>query len=111
MLKFTGTLNDAEKPALLFVNVSWCGHCVRAKPEMNKVATMMGSVVPVYSVDGDKFDGMVKGWGVSSFPTILYVNQGRAVAYDGDRTADLSVGWVCRQSSSSAPHGFCPASQ
>lgn len=86
-------------PALLFVNVSWCGHCTRARPVMEKVSGVLGSIVPVYSVDGDDRSDLTKALGVKSYPTILYITPGGAkytyAEYTGDRTVDGIASFVC----------------
>ena len=93
-------------PALMYVNVEWCGHCKAAKPVMNKVATVLGSVVPVFSVDGDERKDIAKALGVSSYPTIIYIDEaGKRFEYQGDRTVDALSSFVCHNSS--ARHKFC----
>jgi thioredoxin-like negative regulator of GroEL len=82
-------------PALLFVNVSWCGHCTRAKPLMEKVATALGSTVPVLSVDGDKNKALAQQLEVQSYPTILLATKEGAITFLGERTFDQIIGFVC----------------
>jgi thioredoxin-like negative regulator of GroEL len=104
MEEFTGTVTG---PALLFVNVSWCGHCKRAQPAMGQVAEAMGAAVPVISVDGDRHQAFVRErLGVESFPTILYLDAaGNTAKFEGERTPQQIMDFVCQHSST--PHGFC----
>lgn len=90
----------AGAPALLFVNVTWCGHCVAAKPTLEKVARALGSTVPVYSIDGDLRKRLVEELGVKSFPTILFADNNGIHAFEGERTFDNLVGFVCQYASS-----------
>lgn len=93
-------------PALLFVNVDWCGHCKAAKPIMEQVSGVLGSIVPVYSVDGDKRTDLAQALGVKGFPTIFYVAEGGArYEYTGDRTPDAITSFVCHNSAER--HQFC----
>lgn len=97
-------------PSLLYVNVTWCGYCRKARPVMEQVANQLGTTVPVISVDGDQHEGFVKSLGVRSFPTILYVDAaGKMTKFDGDRTVNQLVGFVCSKVSKGT-YGFCPMS-
>lgn len=92
-------------PALLYVNVGWCGHCREARPIMEKVSGILGSQVPVYSVDGDAREDLVRSLRVKAFPTIVYVAKGGArYTYDGPRTVDGIASSVCHHSES---YPFC----
>lgn len=93
-------------PALLYVNVQWCGHCKRTRPIMEQVSGVLGSVVPVYSVDGDERPDLAEAMGVKGFPTIVYVSEGGArYEYTGERTQDAITSFVCHNSASR--HQFC----
>ena len=86
-------------PALLYVNVSWCGHCRSTRPIMEKVSGILGSMVPVYSVDGDERDDLTAALGVKGFPTIVYISEGGAqYRYTGERTVDAISSFVCHNS-------------
>lgn len=93
-------------PALLFVNVDWCGWCKRAKPVLERVSGITGTVVPVFSVNGDARPELAKQLGVQSYPTIIYVAKGgKRYVYTGDRTVDAIVAFVCNNSASKGQ--FC----
>lgn len=93
-------------PALLYVNVQWCGHCKAARPIMEQVSGVLGSIVPVYSVDGDARGDLASALGVKGFPTIIYVAQGGArYEYTGERTVDALTSFVCHNSAER--HQFC----
>lgn len=99
---------SALGPALLFVHVEWCGYCREAKPVMEKVAATLGTIVPVFSVDGDQHKDLAKALGVASYPTIVYVNaEGKLFVYKGERTYDSITSFVCHNSSDR--HEFCKA--
>lgn len=93
-------------PALLYVNVQWCGHCKAARPIMERVSGVLGSVVPVYSVDGDARGDLTGELGVKGYPTIIYVAEGGArFEYTGDRTVDAITSFICHNSADR--HQFC----
>ncbi len=104
--KFPKTANvNTIGPALLYVNVSWCGHCRATRPIMEKVSGVLGSIVPVYSIDGDERDDLTAALGVQGYPTIIYVsNTGSRYTYEGPRTVDAITSAVCQYDES---HGFC----
>jgi thioredoxin-like negative regulator of GroEL len=84
-------------PALLYVNVKWCPHCTAARPIMERVSGILGSQVPVYSVDGDDRPDLVEALGARGFPTIVFVTGGGAqYAYEGERTVDGITSAVCQ---------------
>lgn len=97
---------QAIGPALLYVNVQWCGHCKAARPILEQVSGVLGSIVPVYSVDGDDRGDLTQALGVKGFPTIIYVAEGGArYEYTGDRTVDAITSFVCHNSAER--HQFC----
>ena len=93
-------------PALVYGNVTWCGYCKRARPEIQKAADIMGSSFPIVDLDADAFPLMAKALGISSYPTILYIDaEGGVARYQGDRTALALMEFVCSKAFSA--HGFC----
>ena len=93
-------------PALLYVNVEWCPHCRAARPLMEKVAGVLGSVVPVYSVDGDDRADLAQELGVKGFPTIVLITQGGArYLFDQERSLDAITSFVCHNAASH--YDFC----
>lgn len=95
-------------PALLFVKADWCGYCRAAKPVLQKVSAVLGSVVPVYAVDADARPDLVRALGVNSFPTIIYVRADNTmVKFDAsERTVEAISSFVCNNSTS--VYSFCP---
>ena len=86
-----------DGPALLFFVMDGCPHCTRIKSVMNKVASCLGSVVPAYKVDASS--SLTRKFGVSGFPTIIYVdNRGTGKVYNGQRTFDGLTSFVCHES-------------
>jgi thiol-disulfide isomerase/thioredoxin len=94
-------------PALLFVHATWCSYCRAATPMLEKVAMMLGSAVPTYSIDADQLPHLVKSLGVKSFPTILYVSRHGIHKFEAERSPDTIAGFVCQHASSDGSYDFC----
>lgn len=73
---------------------------------MEQVAGVLGSVVPVYSIDADERPDLAKELGVKGFPTIVLVTKGGAQhKFDQDRTMDAITSFVCQHAASHS--SFC----
>src|SRR5579872_1438857 len=87
--------------ALIFVGVSWCGHCVQTKPQIEKVAETYGMQFPVFHIDGEKSDNkiLLNLLKVQGFPTIFLVNKnGELKLYSGNRNAKDISQEICKVS-------------
>lgn len=90
---------NAAKVAILFVKADWCPHCQAAKPQMDRAASFLGSVVPVYEVDSERNADVIEALGVESFPTILFRDaRGKLTEYQGAREGRAIGDWACAQS-------------
>ena len=103
----TFNIRSPQKPCLVFVYADWCSHCKVMKPIMQKVAQILGSVVPVYAVNSDEYPQYMKAWSVKGFPTILFADAGEVYTYEGDRSADAISSFVCHSFSSSKKPDVC----
>lgn len=97
----------AAAPSLVFVGTEWCRYCQQAKPIMENVARALGTTVPVYFVDADKHEMLSKSLNVQSFPTIFYATENGMYKFEGERTVNNLVGFVCEHSHGSEAHSFC----
>ena len=106
MQEFQGSWSN---PSLLFVNVQWCGYCRDAKPTMEKTADILGTVVPVVSIDADKHEAVAKQLGVKSFPTIIFVDGSGAMHKFGEqeRSVNTIVSFVCSKAAVTGQYKFC----
>lgn len=89
----------AAAPCLVFVGVSWCGHCTAARPILEKLAQALGWTVPVYYVDAEGRPGLAQSLNVTSYPTIFFANNDGLFKYAGERTYEGLMGFVCEHSS------------
>ena len=94
------------EPAVIFVKAEWFPHCQAAKPVMDKVSRILGSVIPVYVVDSDDNANLISAWNVKSFPTVYFsTGKGESFMFQGKRTPDTVASWVCKLSN------LCPVRQ
>lgn len=84
-----------QTPVLLFIKVDWCGYCRAAKPIMDKVASALGQTVTVRTVDGDADKQTVEQFGVTSYPSIFLITGSSIKKFEGERTFDNLIGFVC----------------
>lgn len=90
---------NARTPCILFVKAEWCPHCQHAKPELAEAASILGTVLPVYAVDSERNEDVIRALKVQAFPTILYQNaNGRVKEYQGERKGTKIADWACTQS-------------
>jgi protein disulfide-isomerase A6 len=79
---------------VVICKADWCGHCKKAAPEFQKLATASpitlndGSKATVKILDADKDKSEISKYKVKGFPTVLIVDGGQTTEYPGDRTAD-----------------------
>lgn len=103
MYQFSGTF---QNDGIYFVGVTWCGHCQRAKPLMEELSRELGTALPVYHVDGDKWQTHLKRHfgqnAPKSYPTIYYVssNGSRVVVFNDERTLSKLRDFACDMSGS-----------
>ena len=78
-----------QKPALVLFHATWCPHCRAVYPAFNRASrTAENNGVAVFRCDVDEAGAIAKKFGVTSYPTVIRVPaSGRAVVYNGDRTA------------------------
>lgn len=97
--------SEIKGPAVLFVKAEWCGFCQRTKPEIKKAADIMGTVVPIYAVDGDNDKEVLAALRkrkvrIEGFPTILFLHaNGKLSTYqESARTGRKIADWACAHS-------------
>lgn len=89
----------AHFPKVMLFSVNYCPYCQQVWGEWAKFAAIARGLTPGLSVeriDCETNRGAATKYGVTSFPTILYVAAAGAtpVLYDGERTAAGWQAWV-----------------
>jgi len=72
----------------------WCGHCKRLAPVWQELAGNLNGTIHVAKVDATKERSVAEEWGVSSYPQLRFVAEGKAYEYSGERTADALEQWA-----------------
>ena len=77
---------------VIIATADWCGHCRKAMPAFEKLASASplslsdGSQAVVKMVDADKDKAEMASYDVKGFPTILVLKGGKRHEYGGERT-------------------------
>lgn len=83
-----------DKPTFYMFGVDWCPHCVKAKPEFEKLKGTIGDRVNVVYVNPEKDKAAASGFQIDGYPTFYLVKDGQQRKYSGDRSLDKFVSWL-----------------
>jgi len=90
-MNFLDYLND-NQVALFEFYAPWCGHCKKFAPAYEEIGKHVEEEYLPYGiakVDGTQNQGLMKAFGVESYPTLVYFENGKKVTtYSGERTKD-----------------------
>lgn len=75
---------------------NWCGHCVRFKPEWEKLKKMVENDPDIVLEDyeSEKNSQKIQDEGISGYPTILVVVGDKKTEYNGPRTAEALLKYI-----------------
>jgi thiol-disulfide isomerase/thioredoxin len=82
---------------LYFFFADWCGYCKKFKPEWEKLKNESNLGVKLEEVDcsdSNNTPSLAKEYEVGGFPTLILVNGGNKVTYEGERTKDAIVSFI-----------------
>ncbi|CAB3403430.1 unnamed protein product [Caenorhabditis bovis] len=83
----------------------WCGHCKKLAPEFEKAAKTLkskGSKIKLGKVDATVEKDLGTKYGVSGYPTLKVIRNGRRFEYNGPREAKGIVHYMLEQSKPAA---------
>jgi len=71
---------------LILASATWCGHCKSFKNIWSQFKQKYGNVIDIRELDADKNPKIIKELKVQGFPTIILLNNGKRIEYNGPRT-------------------------
>ena len=98
---FDEVVYDTNKDVLVEFYAPWCGHCKKLAPEYEKAANDLSSVDSIVIAKIDATANEVKGFPVSSFPTLKFfpANNKKGVNFTGARTAEGVIEFLKKSAS------------
>lgn len=80
----------------------WCGHCKAFAPEYEKAAKMakeQGKPYVIAELDATVHKKAAEREGIQGFPTVKLYLSGKAIDYNGDRTAEAVIKFIDKKTS------------
>ncbi len=74
-----GSIDQSTASMLLDFGTNWCGHCQAAQPQVDAALFTYPQVVHIKVEDG-KGRSLGRSYGVTLWPTLLFLRSGREVA-------------------------------
>ena len=86
---FQNGAEAAGSPKIVLYYVPWCPHCKNVMPEWNKLEQEADKTgVAVEKVDCEENPEEAQKQDVEGFPTIILFKDGKAIQYEGEKTAE-----------------------
>ncbi|XP_063235483.1 LOW QUALITY PROTEIN: protein disulfide-isomerase TMX3 [Bacillus rossius redtenbacheri] len=101
VLELSDRFLDVRKDGqwLVMFYAPWCGHCKRLEPVWAQAAqTLHNTNIRVGRVDCTRFTSVAAEFGISGFPTVLFLKGDESYVFKGDRTKEDIVDFALRLS-------------
>ena len=78
---------DSAQPVFYMFGVSWCPHCISAKPEFEALKSIptISERVQIRYVDAEAEKAATQGFEIGGYPTFYLVNGSQKIKYSGPR--------------------------
>lgn len=77
---FSDEVFNSALPVMIDFYADWCGPCKSLTPTLEKFAADNQLVVKVIKINVDDCPELAKKYGVKSIPTVILLNEGRALS-------------------------------
>jgi thiol-disulfide isomerase/thioredoxin len=89
-----------NKPGMLLIYATWCGHCHRFLPTFNDIHRRIGNDFCCASIESEELDGkdrLVSALNFQGYPTICFFDQHGLIVeqYNGKRDTGSILNQVC----------------
>ena len=86
------TITSGKNGIVMFYQ-TWCGHCIRMKPDYDNLAehvssSELSSSVFIAAVNCGEYKDLCSERGVTGYPTLRYYTEGKEHVYNGGRSFD-----------------------
>ena len=75
---------------VVMMYADWCDYCKKLKPTWNRLANVVPNVA---RANADSNDNIMKFFGISKFPTLMKISNGKYLEYTGKNTLEDLIAW------------------
>jgi thiol-disulfide isomerase/thioredoxin len=91
------TISTLSKPTLVLFYAPWCSHCTHFRPIYEEAAVLAKQSevsVEFALLNGAVFTKPIETYQIKGFPTVVLMNNGKQVVFNGKRVSSDIVAWV-----------------
>jgi thiol-disulfide isomerase/thioredoxin len=73
-VSFSSSPGSPSPPKMVYIYVTWCHWCTKMDPVIEEIKAKYGPKLSVVSIDGDQDRSAVRHYGVSMYPTTIFLD-------------------------------------